>query len=55
MPVVVGCDGQSSLGDLITRATEGLGPKRVEVATLCFATVRTAFELGLLDLSTTPR
>lgn len=55
MPVVVGCNGESSLGELITRATEGLGLKRVEVATLCFATVRTAFELGLLDLSATPR
>ena len=48
MPVVVGCDGKRTLNELIKRATEGLGPDRVEVGTLCFATVRTAFELGLL-------
>lgn len=48
LPVIVGCDGKRSLGELITRATEGLGAERAEVATLCFATARTAFELGLL-------
>ena len=50
MPVVVGCDGTQTLGDLIKRATQGLGSReRVELATLCFATVRTAFELGLFE------
>jgi methylase of polypeptide subunit release factors len=49
MPVVVGCDGRWPLGELIAQATEQLGGQRVEVATLCFATVRTAFELGLLE------
>jgi methylase of polypeptide subunit release factors len=48
MPVVVGCDGKRPLGELIARATESLGRDRVEVATLCFATVRTAYELGLI-------
>jgi hypothetical protein len=48
MPLVVGCDGTRPLGELITRTTESLGRDRVEVATLCFATVRTAYELGLM-------
>ena len=52
MPVVVGCDGRRPLGELIKRATQGLASEaRVELATLCFATVRTAFELGLLERS----
>lgn len=51
MPVVVGCDGSQPLGELINRVTQGLGDQRVEVATLGFATVRTAFELGLLERS----
>ncbi len=49
MPVVVGCDGRRPLGELITRATDGLGHERTELATLCFATVHTAYELGLLE------
>jgi methylase of polypeptide subunit release factors len=49
MPVVVGCDGTRSLGELINHVTKGLGDERVEVGTLCFATARTAFELGLLE------
>jgi methylase of polypeptide subunit release factors len=50
MPVVVGCDGSRALGELIDAATQRLsGRDRVELATLCFATVRTAFELGLLE------
>ena len=51
MPVIVGCDGSRPLGELINRVTQGLGDQRVEVATLCFATVRAAFELGLLEPS----
>ncbi len=51
MPVVVGCDGSRPLGELINRVTHGLGDQRVDVATLCFATARTAFELGLLERS----
>jgi methylase of polypeptide subunit release factors len=50
MPVIVGCDGRRTLGELIDRATErSSGKERVELATLCFATVRTAYELGLLE------
>jgi methylase of polypeptide subunit release factors len=49
MPVVVGCDGSVPLGELINGVTERLGDQRVEVATLCFATMRTAFELGLVE------
>ena len=55
MPIVVGCDGSQPLGELINRATQGLGDQRVEVATLGFATVRTAFELGLLERSNARR
>ena len=51
MPVIVGCDGSRPLGEVINRVTQGLGDQRVEVATLCFATVRAAFELGLLEPS----
>jgi hypothetical protein len=55
MPVVVGCDGRRPLGELIERATQRLGRReRVELATLCFATARTAFELGLLDRANGP-
>jgi len=54
LPVLVGCDGQRTLGELITRATQGLGRERVEVATHCFATAHAAFELGLLDCSEAP-
>ena len=48
LPVITGCDGRRPLGELITRATERLGEARSEVATLCFATARTAYELGML-------
>ena len=50
MPVVVGCDGRRPLGELINGAVQGLGAtERAELGTLCFATMRTAFELGLLE------
>lgn len=48
LPVITGCDGRRPLGELITRATERLGEARSEVATLCFATARTVYELGML-------
>jgi methylase of polypeptide subunit release factors len=54
LPVVVGCDGRRSLGDLITRATKDLGAERAEVATLCFSTVLTAIELGLVVFAGAP-
>jgi methylase of polypeptide subunit release factors len=50
MPVVVGCDGSRTVGELINRAAERLrSNEKAQLGTLCFATVRTAFELGLLE------